>query len=719
MGTKLRLWNGKISGTYSLCALKPRASATFAHTPDMLSVNQLTVSFGGRTLFDGISFLVQPKDRIGLVGKNGAGKSTLLKRLAAAGTAPDASLSIRRELQIGYLPQDMEHQDGRTVLDEALTAFEQARAMEEELAALEKELTERTDYETQDYLDLAEALSELHERINMMGGQNLQAEAERVLAGLGFTRNDLYAPTSTFSGGWRMRVELAKILLRQPDLILLDEPTNHLDIESIQWLEQFLVRFTGGVVLVSHDRDFLDRVTNRTIEIAAGKAFDYRMPYSAFMVQRAERIRLQEQEAKNQEKVIEHTEALINKYRAKANKAAFAQSLIKKLDRMERVEVDEMETAGIQFRFPPAPHSGKVVVLAKDVSVSYGEKHVLQNVELEVVRGQKVAFVGKNGQGKSTMIKALVGELVPSGSIEQGHQVNIGYYAQNQAETLDPNKTVFETIDDVAKGEVRKQVRALLGSFLFGGDEIEKRVSVLSGGERARLALCKLLLEPYNLLVLDEPTNHLDMRSKEMLKMALQKYNGTLIVVSHDRNFLHELTTHIFEFRGGSAVPYIGDIYDFLRDRKGALDEGLTSSSGPKGTENTTRTASTKTQLTAQHSARATDIQDAGSNTSASAVGGNLKGMLPEAAPNDLAARKEWEKLRKKRAQLVEKAEAEVAHCESELARLEAEMSSGDFAGRTDQDQVFSRYTKAKEALASAMNLWELAQAEFDAMGAP
>ena len=701
-----------------LVGAQPRSYPTFACNSRMLSVNQLTVSFGGRTLFDGISFLVQPRDRIGLVGKNGAGKSTLLKRLASAGKASDSSLSVRRELQIGYLPQDMEHQDGRTVLDEALTAFEQARAMEEELGVLEKELAERTDYETQDYLDLAEALSELHERINMMGGQNLQAEAERVLAGLGFTRNDLYAPTSTFSGGWRMRVELAKILLRQPDLILLDEPTNHLDIESIQWLEQFLVRFTGGVVLVSHDRDFLDRVTNRTIEIAAGKAFDYRMPYSAFMVQRAERIRLQEQEAKNQEKAIEQTEALINKYRAKANKAAFAQSLIKKLDRMERVEVDEMETAGIQFRFPPAPHSGKVVVLAKNVGVSFGEKLVLQNVELEVVRGQKVAFVGKNGQGKSTMIKALVGELVPGGSIELGHQVNTGYYAQNQAETLDPNKTVFETIDDVAKGEVRKQVRALLGSFLFGGDEIEKKVSVLSGGERARLALCKLLLEPYNLLVLDEPTNHLDMRSKEMLKMALQKYNGTLIVVSHDRNFLHGLTNHIYEFRAGSALPYIGDIYDFLRDRKGALDEGQSSHSG-KAQANKGRSGSTSITPSSAGLNSESGTSDSDRKQPEALGSPSTKAVGTEGAPTDPAVRKEWERLRKKRIQVVEKAEAEVSRLEGDLLRLEAEMSSGDFAIRTDQDQIFNQYAKAKDALASAMDQWEQAQADLDALAAP
>jgi len=708
----------KMGHAILLVGVQPRSYPTFACNSRMLSVNQLTVSFGGRTLFDGISFLVQPRDRIGLVGKNGAGKSTLLKRLASAGKASDSSLSVRRELQIGYLPQDMEHQDGRTVLDEALTAFEQARAMEEELGVLEKELAERTDYEIQDYLDLAEALSELHERINMMGGQNLQAEAERVLAGLGFTRNDLYAPTSTFSGGWRMRVELAKILLRQPDLILLDEPTNHLDIESIQWLEQFLVRFTGGVVLVSHDRDFLDRVTNRTIEIAAGKAFDYRMPYSAFMVQRAERIRLQEQEAKNQEKVIEQTEALINKYRAKANKAAFAQSLIKKLDRMERVEVDEMETAGIQFRFPPAPHSGKVVVLAKNVGVSFGEKLVLQNVELEVVRGQKVAFVGKNGQGKSTMIKALVGELVPGGSIELGHQVNTGYYAQNQAETLDPNKTVFETIDDVAKGEVRKQVRALLGSFLFGGDEIEKKVSVLSGGERARLALCKLLLEPYNLLVLDEPTNHLDMRSKEMLKMALQKYNGTLIVVSHDRNFLHGLTNHIYEFRAGSALPYIGDIYDFLRDRKGALDEGQSSHSG-KAQANKGRSGSTSITPSSAGLNSESGTSDSDRKQPEALGSPSTKAVGTEGAPTDPAVRKEWERLRKKRIQVVEKAEAEVSRLEGDLLRLEAEMSSGDFAIRTDQDQIFNQYAKAKDALASAMDQWEQAQADLDALAAP
>ncbi len=530
----------------------------------MLSVNKVSVGFGGIFLFEDISFLVNRKDRIGLTGKNGAGKSTLLKMLSEYQLPDSGTISMQNGLTTGYLAQEIPSTSKLTVMEETRKAFSELNQLTELIDRLNEEVVNRTDYESESYNDLLIRLHDATERYNLVGGYNAEGSAEKVLQGLGFTRKDFNMPCSSFSGGWRMRIELAKILLQQPDLLLLDEPTNHLDIESIQWLEDFLKDYFGAIILVSHDKAFLDNITNRTIEISLGKIYDYKTNYSNYVIQRKERREQQLAAQKNQQKFIEHTEELINKFRAKKDKAAFAQSLIKKLDRIEIIEVDDEENSSINFRFPPAPHAGKVVLNAQNITKQYGEKLIFKSVNIEIERGQKVALVGKNGEGKSTFLKIIAGETDFSGSLQLGHQVDVGYFAQNQAETLNPDKTVFEIIDDVAVGEIRKNIRSLLGSFLFSGDTIEKKVKVLSGGEKNRLALCKLLLHPFNLLILDEPTNHLDMRSKEVLKNALMKYDGTLIIVSHDRDFLEGLTENIFYFNNQSVKPFIGTIYQFL-----------------------------------------------------------------------------------------------------------------------------------------------------------
>lgn len=534
----------------------------------MLSVSNITVEFGGFTLFSDISFLINKGDRIGLVGKNGAGKSTMLKIIAGVQKPTQGAVAMQNNLAIGYLPQEMAHQSGKTVFDEAATAFDEIKNVQKRLEEINEELVTRTDYESDDYMNLIQELTDLNERFSMIDGFSVHAETEKILLGLGFKRSDFNRQTTEFSGGWRMRIELAKILLKKPDVILLDEPTNHLDIESIQWLEEFLGAYFGAVVLISHDKAFLDNITNRTIEIVNGKIYDYKANYSRFVELRQERIAVQLAEQRNQEKFIEHTERLIDKFRAKNSKASFAQSLIKKLERIEKVEVDDEESASIFFRFPPAPRSGKVVIEARNVAKHYGDKKIFSEVNFFIERGSKVAFVGKNGEGKSTLSKIIVGKEQGEGEIIIGHNVDIGYYAQNQSETLDGEKTVLQTLDDVAVGEIRKGLRNLLGAFLFSGDDVDKKVKVLSGGEKSRLAMCKLLLHPYNLLVLDEPTNHLDMRSKDVLKNALKEYDGTMIVVSHDRDFLQGLTDKVYEFSNGRVKEYIGDVYEYLKTRK-------------------------------------------------------------------------------------------------------------------------------------------------------
>jgi ATP-binding cassette subfamily F protein 3 len=534
----------------------------------MVSVRNISVSFGSFDLLTDISFLINNQERIGLAGKNGAGKSTLLKVISGLQVPTSGSVDFPKDLTTGYLPQQMKVNDTTTVLNEAITAFSEIRGLAEDVERCHLEISHRSDYESADYLNICDHLAVVEERYRMLGGTNYLAEAERTLIGLGFERKDFDRPTKELSGGWRMRVELAKILLKKPSLFLLDEPTNHLDIESIQWLESFLAGYPGAVLLVSHDRAFLDNVTTRTIEISLGKIYDYKVSWSKYIELRKERREQQIAAFRNQKKMIDDTEKFIERFRYKATKAVQVQSKIKQLDKVDRLEVDDEDTSSINIRFAPAPRSGTVVIEAESLSKSFGSLHVLKNVDFKTERGEKIAFVGRNGEGKTTFSRIIIGETDYTGTLKKGHNVSIGYFAQNQDELLDENKTVFQTIDDIAKGDIRTKIRDMLGAFLFRGEDIDKKVKVLSGGERSRLALVKLLLEPYNLLVLDEPTNHLDMRSKDILKQALIKYDGTLIVVSHDRDFLDGLVNKVFEFRHNKIKENIGGIYDFLRKKK-------------------------------------------------------------------------------------------------------------------------------------------------------
>lgn len=536
----------------------------------MIQLNKLSVNFTGDFLFHDISFVAGDRDRIGLVGHNGAGKSTLLKIIHKDMEPTSGTMVVTTGYRIGYLPQELAETSYKTVWEETMSAFVEVKQLEAKMQRLTNELSERTDYETEEYALLAQQLSDTNDRYNHLGGNMIEGEAEKVLTGMGFKRTDFVRPMAEFSNGWQMRVCLSKILLQKPEVILLDEPTNHLDIESIQWLEDYLANYDGCVILVSHDRAFLDRVTNRTVEITCGTIQDYKCSYSQYVEQRLERIEHQQAAYENQQQQIAQIERFIERFRYKATKARQVQSRLKMLEKMDRVEIDDYDSSSITFKFPPAPHSGRAVVDAKSLTLAYEPTtNVLDSIDFHIERGERVAFVGRNGEGKSTMVKAIVGELAPmSGALELGHQVVIGYYAQNQAKLLDPEKTVFETIDDVAVGDIRPKIRTILGSFLFDTEATEKKVKVLSGGEKARLALAKLLLSPFNLLILDEPTNHLDMPSKDVLKNALLQYEGSLILVSHDRDFLQGLSTKTYEFKDKQLRGYTGDVYDFLNQRK-------------------------------------------------------------------------------------------------------------------------------------------------------
>jgi ATP-binding cassette subfamily F protein 3 len=641
----------------------------------MYSVQNLSIHFTGTDLFKNISFLINEKDRIGLTGRNGAGKSTLLKIISKEMEASSGSIIIPTGKTIGYLPQHMITDSELPIIEETMTAFAEHIKLEEHIEYLTAQLAEREDYESAAYSKLIEELNVANDHFHIMGGQSREGAAEKVLAGLGFDKKEINNPVSSLSGGWKMRIELAKILLQQPDLILLDEPTNHLDIESIQWLENFLANYQGAVVLVSHDRAFLDGVTNRTIEISGGRVYDYKCSYSKYVEQRKELMDHQKANYDNQQKEIKEIEDFIERFRYKATKAKQVQSRIKMLDRMDRIEVDLMDTTSIHFRFPPAPSSGKVVVEAINYGKSYGSKEVLKPLDLVILKNEFIAFVGKNGMGKTTLAKSIIGELQYDGELKLGHNVKIGYYAQNQADLMDENKTVFETIDDVAVGEIRKHIKGILGSFLFRGEDLDKRVKVLSGGERSRLALAKLMLEPVNLLVLDEPTNHLDMQSKDILKAALLKYDGTLILVSHDRDFLKGLSTKVFEFKNKGIKEHLGDISYFLEKRR--LED-------LKDLERNQQISKAKT-----------------TNTSSN------KELYQQ--------RKEAEKARRKVQKAFDNVEKEIEEMESMIAIMDEQLTRPeDFNLKLEDGVFYAKYKKAKQRLAASEEEWGKLGEELD-----
>lgn len=633
----------------------------------MVSLQDICISFGSFDLLVNVSFLINENDRIGLAGKNGAGKTTLLRIIAGEVSPTSGIVDMSKQITVGYLPQQMKVDNTTTVMKEVLNAFTELLGLSDEIERCSKEIASRNDYDSSEYLMLCEHLIEAEEKFRMRGGDKFIAETEKTLTGLGFERKDFDRPTSELSGGWRMRIELAKIILRKPSLLLLDEPTNHLDIEAIQWFESFLANYPGAVVLVSHDRAFLDNVTSRTIEISLGKIYDYRVPWSKFTELRKERREQQMAAYLNQKKMIEDTERFIERFRYKATKAVQVQSRIKQLEKIELIEIDEEDTSSINVRFSAAPRSGTVVVQAENVSKSYDSLPVLKNISLTITRGEKVAFIGRNGEGKTTLSRIIVGDLDYSGGmLKTGYNVKTGYFAQNQDELMDEEKTVFQTVDEAAKGEIRTKIRDLLAAFLFRGDEIEKKVKVLSGGERSRLALVKLLLEPYNLLVLDEPTNHLDMRSKEILKQALMKYDGTLIVVSHDRDFLDGLVTKVFEFRNHRVKEHHGGIYDYLRKRK---IENL------REVERKEKTVKHK-QLTEASSGKQRYLE-----------------------------KKEFERNLRKLRKRLEQCEAEIMNMENEIRELDAILMSNS-ASVEEQDKMFRRYDELRSLLNDEMNKW-------------
>ena len=639
----------------------------------MISVDQLVVSFGGFELFKGISLLVSPKDRIGLVGKNGAGKSTMLKILAGHQQPNEGVVSVPSDVRLGYLPQHMEVFDGRTVFEEAVTSFDEILELERRLEDLNHQIATRTDYESAEYHRLLDHVTEFNDRFHMLGGNNFEAEVERTLMGLGFLRKDFTRQTSEFSGGWRMRIELAKILLKRPDVFLLDEPTNHLDIESIQWLEDFLKNYNGAVVLVSHDRAFLDAITNRTIEITLGRTYDFKSNYSKYLILRKELKEQQMAAYVNQQKMIADTEDFIARFRYQATKAIQVQSRIKALERLDRLEVDDEDSSALRIKFPPAPRSGTVVAEVRGLTKNYGNLNVLKEVDLTIERGEKVAFVGKNGEGKTTLARIIMNEIEYLGDMKLGHNVKIGYYAQNQAHLLDPELTVFDTIDRIAVGEIRTKIRNILGGFMFSGEDADKKVRVLSGGERSRLAMVKLMLEPVNLLVLDEPTNHLDMRSKEILKQALIDYDGTVILVSHDREFLDGLVNCVYEFKDKKIKQHLGGIYEFLSRKKIESMKELEK-------KDITLTQEVKTQ------------------------------KIEEAEKLSFDERKEINKNVSRVEKAVDKNEKEVAVLEKKFAEMDhvlAETNGSD-------PEIFKKYEQLKRELEKRMYEWEILNEELD-----
>ena len=651
----------------------------------MISLDNLTVSYGGWTLFDNISFLINPKDRIGLVGRNGAGKTTLLRIITGEQQPTSGHVTLNGECTIGYLPQTMRVADTTTLAEETAKAFDEVLRLEAEIASLTREIAERTDYESAGYEQLLHRLNDAQDHYHILGGDTREADIEKTLLGLGFKRTDFGRATSEFSGGWRMRIELAKLLLRRPSIFLLDEPTNHLDIESIQWLEEYLKNYNGAVLLISHDRAFLDNVTNRTVELSLGKVTDYKVSYSKYVVLRAERRAQQMAAYENQQRMIEKTEEFIEKFRYKPTKSNQVQSRIKQLERLERLEIEEEDLSTLNIKFPPAPRSGQLVAEINEAGMSFGTKHVFSGANFIIEKGDKIALVGRNGEGKTTLARMLIGQLTPTeGSVRLGANVNIGYYAQNQDDLMDGEFTVYDTLDRVAVGDIRTRLRDILGAFLFRGEDIDKKVKVLSGGERARLAMARMMLEPRNLLILDEPTNHMDMRSKDILKNAIMKYDGTVVVVSHDREFLDGMVQKVYEFRDGGVKEYLGGIYYFLEKRK-------------------------------LESLQEIERRDAPAKPAANPA---AKSAAQPAANRDAAAsgkltyeqRKEQEKQLRKLRRAVETVEAELAEIEKQIAAYDAK-----FAVATEYNEAdYKAYNDLKARYDHQMHEWEKASYELE-----
>ncbi len=643
----------------------------------MFSINNLSIHYSGDYLFDDVSFIINKKDRVGLVGRNGAGKTTLLRIITGMVEPERGTVVIPSGMTFGYLPQEKISTSKKSVIDETLTAFDETIKLETRIEIISEELASRTDYESDSYSKLISKLNEANERFKLVGGDTRDADTEKVLNGLGFNRKSFNRPMNELSGGWQMRIELAKIILQKPNLLLLDEPTNHLDIESIQWLEDFLINYPGAVVLVSHDRALLDKVTKRTVEISMARIYDYKASYSDYVLQREEKRELQLATFNNQQRQVASTERFIERFRYKNTKSRQVQSRIKMLDKLDKIEVDTIDTSAIHFRFPPSPHCGKVVLEAKEVEKSYGDNLVLKDVNFAVIKKESIAFVGKNGEGKTTLSRIIVGDLDHDGESRLGHNVKIGYYAQDQSGLLDPNKTVFQTIDDVAVGEIRTKVRTILGSFLFSDDTIEKKVKVLSGGEKSRLALAQLLLTPVNLLVLDEPTNHLDMQSKDILKNALLRYDGAMIIVSHDRDFLQGLTNRVFEFKNRNISQYIGDIYDFLESR----------------------------ELRSLHQLEEKEIK-ANRKTTARSTSDNK--LLFE-------KKKQYEKDRRKLNNQIRKSETEISRLEDEKIKIDDLLSNPEkYDDDLRSDDVYRNYEVLKKKIEQEMSNWEKLSIELE-----